>query len=134
MIIYVDIDGTICTLNNSDGENKDQSFDPAGYEDAQPIYENIDKINKLYDEGHTIIYWTARGTVTKIDWIELSYNPNAISLLEQNQDKIDWVELSGNPNAIHLLEQNMDKINWNTLSENPSIFKLNTKKIYESFF
>tara|TARA_R110000765_G_scaffold424159_1_gene534381 strand:+ start:1426 stop:1755 length:330 start_codon:yes stop_codon:yes gene_type:complete len=72
MIIYVDIDGTICTLNSSDDENKDQSFDPAGYEDAQPIEENIDKINKLYDEGHTIIYWTARGTVTKIDWIELT--------------------------------------------------------------
>ena len=49
MIIYVDIDGTICTLNSSDDENKDQSFDPAGYEDAQPIEENIDKINKLYD-------------------------------------------------------------------------------------
>ena len=76
MIIYVDIDGTICTFNDNypypDGENKDQSLDPAGYEDAQPIEENIDKINKLYDEGHTIIYWTARGTVTKIDWIELT--------------------------------------------------------------
>ena len=72
MIIYVDIDGTICTLNNSDGENKDQSFDPAGYEDAQPIYENIDKINKLYDEGHTIIYWTARGTKTGINWFNLT--------------------------------------------------------------
>ena len=58
MIIYVDIDGTICTLNSSDGEKKKKK--------------NIDKINKLYDEGHTIIYWTARGTVTKIDWIELT--------------------------------------------------------------
>ena len=86
MIIYVDIDGTICTLNKQEKSydekfyqefrvkdvNEDQSIDPAGYEDAQPIYENIDKINKLYDEGHTIIYWTARGTVTKIDWIELT--------------------------------------------------------------
>ena len=28
---------------------------------AVPIQEAIDKINKLYDEGWYIIYWTARG-------------------------------------------------------------------------
>ena len=28
-----------------------------------------------------------------------------------NQDKINWKQLSMNPNAIHLLEQNPDKIN-----------------------
>jgi len=60
MIIYVDIDGTICT--NTDGD----------YKQAKPRFNQIDKINKLYDEGHTIIYWTARGTVTKIDWLELT--------------------------------------------------------------
>ena len=60
MIIMVDIDGTICT------EEKGE------YEKTKPVYENINKINKLYDEGHTIIYWTARGTVTKIDWYELT--------------------------------------------------------------
>ena len=49
MIIYVDIDGTICT--NTEGE----------YEKAKPFKQNIEKINKLYDEGNTIIYWTARG-------------------------------------------------------------------------
>ena len=57
MIIYVDIDGTICDST-------------AHYDDAKPIQKNIDKINKLYDDGHTIIYWTARGTVTNIDWLE----------------------------------------------------------------
>jgi len=45
-------------------------------------------------------------------------NPNAIHLLEKNQDKIDWFELSNNPNAIHLLEQNQDKIKWSNLSYN----------------
>ena len=48
MIIYVDIDGTICTLNKQEKSydekfyqefgvkdvNEDQSIDPAGYEDA----------------------------------------------------------------------------------------------------
>tara|TARA_R110000796_G_scaffold173206_1_gene290137 strand:- start:1868 stop:2167 length:300 start_codon:yes stop_codon:yes gene_type:complete len=66
MIIYVDIDGTICTqdkINNS-----------ADYKNVQPRQKQIDKINKLYDEGNTIIYWTARGTVTQIDWLNLVKN------------------------------------------------------------
>ena len=49
MKYIVDIDGTICTQVNGD------------YENALPIKDRIDKINKLYDEGHTIIYLTARG-------------------------------------------------------------------------
>ena len=52
------------------------------------------------------LYWN------KISWQWLSGNPNAIHLLEQNEDKINWDRLSGNPNAIHLLEKNMDKIHW----------------------
>ncbi len=59
MIIYVDIDGTICQTNGLD------------YKNAKPRQEQIRKINKLYDEGNTIIYWTARGTVTKINWLNL---------------------------------------------------------------
>jgi hypothetical protein len=49
MTYVVDIDGTICTNTNGD------------YEKAQPFPERIQKINKLYDEGHTIVYLTARG-------------------------------------------------------------------------
>jgi hypothetical protein len=42
---------------------------------------------------------------SKIYWNQLSENPNAIYILEQNQDKIDWYYLSqnANANAIHLL-------------------------------
>ena len=29
---------------------------------------DIDKINKLHDEGHEIIYWTARGGHSGLDW------------------------------------------------------------------
>ena len=61
MTYYVDIDETICRY---EGERK--------YPDAIPIRENIKKINSLYDEGHTVVYWTARGSVTKIDWRELT--------------------------------------------------------------
>jgi hypothetical protein len=56
MIIYVDIDGTICYNENSD------------YENSTPRYEQIEKINKLHNEGHEIVYWTARGGTSGIDW------------------------------------------------------------------
>ena len=35
-------------------------------------YNNIDKINKLYDEGNRITYWTGRGTVSKVDYYKLT--------------------------------------------------------------
>jgi hypothetical protein len=28
----------------------------------------------LYDEGHKIIYWTARGTVTQMSWFKTTYD------------------------------------------------------------
>ena len=64
MIIYVDIDETICEHPTSDG--------PRDYSKAKPLVERIDKINKLYDEGNTIVYWTARGTVTGLNWRALT--------------------------------------------------------------
>lgn len=63
MIIYVDIDDTICHYDNSLEKN---------YNNAIPYLERIEKINKLYDEGNTIIYWTARGTVTQINWFNVT--------------------------------------------------------------
>ena len=59
MKIFVDIDETICFYN---GERH--------YPDAIPNMENIAKINKLYEEDNYIVYWTARGSVTGIDWLE----------------------------------------------------------------
>jgi len=61
MIIYVDIDETICYYEGA-----------RHYSDAIPIKENIDKINQLYDENNTIIYWTARGSTTGINWRDVT--------------------------------------------------------------
>jgi len=61
MNIYVDIDETICLYN---GERD--------YEKAIPIIENIKKICILYEQGNKITYWTARGSVTGIDWYDLT--------------------------------------------------------------
>ena len=49
-VALVDIDETICFYP-----------DKRSYNLAKPNHENIAKINKLYDEGWKIIYWTARG-------------------------------------------------------------------------
>jgi hypothetical protein len=57
MIIYVDIDETICDTP----DNRD-------YTQSTPLKDRIAKINKLHDEGHIIVYWTARGTQTGINW------------------------------------------------------------------
>ena len=61
MIIYVDIDETICVSPPS-----------RDYALAVPITNHISKINELYDSGNTIIYWTARGTGSGIDWREVT--------------------------------------------------------------
>jgi hypothetical protein len=66
MIIYIDIDETICHHPYED-ETTDRD-----YTRAEPLYENIEKGNSLFDEGHTIVYWTARGTTTGLDWRELT--------------------------------------------------------------
>jgi len=61
MTYYVDIDETICYYEG----NRE-------YPNALPNHERIKKINALYDEGNTIVYWTARGGTTGIDWTELT--------------------------------------------------------------
>jgi hypothetical protein len=58
-----------------------------------------------------------------VNWNILSWNPNAIHILEQNLDKVNWVWLSINPNAIHILEQNLDKIDWVYIWKNPAVFQ-----------
>ena len=63
MVIYVDIDNTICKTPPN-----------AEYEKATPLYERIAKINDLYNQGNVIIYWTARGTTTGRNWRELTEN------------------------------------------------------------
>ena len=61
MIIYIDIDETICNTPN----DRDYSL-------SEPIMDRIEKINKLYESGNKIIYWTARGTGSGIDWREVT--------------------------------------------------------------
>lgn len=36
------------------------------------VQRSLDKINKLYDEDNRIVYWTARGSRSGIDWYEFT--------------------------------------------------------------
>jgi len=65
MKYIVDVDGTICSLHiTPDGKNH--------YDQAKPFQERIDHFNKLFEEGHEIHYWTARGGNSGIDQTEFS--------------------------------------------------------------
>ena len=56
----VDIDGTVFNTIGND------------YPNSKPIPERIAYFNRLYDEGHTIKYWTARGGNSGLDWYDLT--------------------------------------------------------------
>lgn len=59
--VFVDIDETICFYDTD-----------RVYEEAVPNKEYIEKINKLYDEGKHITYWTARGSLSGSDYFDLT--------------------------------------------------------------
>ena len=61
MKIYVDIDETIC--------NTDSRRD---YSKSEPIKTNILAVNKLFEDGHEITYWSARGSGTGINWYDVT--------------------------------------------------------------
>lgn len=61
MKYIIDIDGTICTKTVNDN-----------YEFAEPYVNRIKHFNGLYDQGHEIYYWTARGGTSHKDWSELT--------------------------------------------------------------
>lgn len=58
----IDIDNTICITEGSD------------YNNSKPMFDRIAKINDLYDQGHTVIYWTARGGSTGLDWTDKTHS------------------------------------------------------------
>ena len=55
-----DFDGTLCETETDN------------YASAKPIQWRIDIVNKLYDEGNTIIIETARGSMSGRNWEPLT--------------------------------------------------------------
>jgi len=67
--IYVDIDHTICDLPTGDELTLEEK-----YQRATPMHDKIEIINNLYDKGYIITYWTARGTLSNINFFSLTYD------------------------------------------------------------
>lgn len=67
MKYVIDIDGTICKEVILENGKKD-------YENHIPYMNRIEKVNRLYDQGHTIKYMTARGITSGIDYYNLTNN------------------------------------------------------------
>ena len=55
-----DIDGTLCEQEESD------------YSLARPFLSRIARVNSLFDEGHRILLFTARGSKSGLDWREVT--------------------------------------------------------------
>ena len=49
-VVFIDIDGTICT--------EEKTFERSL---AQPLKGALEAVNKFYNEGHTVVFYTARG-------------------------------------------------------------------------
>lgn len=56
-----DVDLTICTTQDTD------------YENSKPIIDRINQINDLKKQGNEIIFYTARGFVSRVDYYELTF-------------------------------------------------------------
>ena len=68
MKTYVfDLDHTLCnTVKDETGRWR--------YFEAEPFYDRIEVVNKLWEEGHHIIIETARGCNSKINHYENTFN------------------------------------------------------------
>ena len=67
MVYVFDLDNTLCdTRKGKDGRWR--------YFESTPFYDRIKVVNKLWDEGHTIIVETARGCNSKINYYEETFN------------------------------------------------------------
>jgi dTDP-glucose 4,6-dehydratase len=58
-VFCIDIDGVLAT-----------TVPTLQYGEAKPILTTIDLVNQLYEAGHKVILFTARGSATGIDWQE----------------------------------------------------------------
>ena len=95
MIYCIDIDGTICSKDNED------------YNFAVPYEDRIKTINKLYDEGNKIIFFTARGSATGIDWEDITKK-------QLDKWQVKYHELRfGKPHAdVFIDDRAKDLFNW----------------------
>ena len=89
--------------------------------------ENINKINWFNLSENPNGFEILKDYPEKIDFFYLCSNTSseAIRLLRSNLDKpLNWSALSENPAAVSILEENIENIDWETLCENPNAINL----------
>lgn len=62
MIYCFDLDQTLCLTSGLE------------YDKAEPISSRISYVNQLYEAGHTIKVFTARGSMTGVDYYSLTHS------------------------------------------------------------
>jgi len=70
-IIYVDVDGCICTTSY---DNKNFKDIESSYINVEPYLDRLERINGLFEEGLHIVYWTARGCKSGLDMTDITKN------------------------------------------------------------
>lgn len=81
-IFMVDIDNTICNTNCSN------------YIMSEPIVENIEFFNELYEKGNIIHYWTSRGMNSGKNW-------DAFTIAQMKAWKVKYDTLNMNKPHYH---------------------------------
>lgn len=85
-----DIDGVVATIVPGNDYNL-----------AKPIQQTIKEINRLHDEGHRIILFTARGSATDIDW-------KGLTIMQMESWDVKYDELRfGKPAADYYIDDKM---------------------------
>jgi len=104
MIYMIDIDNTICDTVGTD------------YVNSKPRKEVIDKINMIFDMGHTIKIFTGRGSVSGKDLRDLTES-------QLNSWGVKYhVLIFGKPSADYIIDDLMLSIN-DFLNINPNGIK-----------
>ena len=62
-----DLDNTLCDTRKKEDGNWD-------YLGANPFVDRIERVNRLYEDGHYIMIDTARGCVSGKDWYPQTYD------------------------------------------------------------
>lgn len=103
MKIFIDIDKTIAESPVIDGK--------LAYDKATPISENIEKANALYDLGHEITYYSARGAISGIDWTKTTK-----SQFEKWGIKYHHIRLDKPAYDVFIDDKNMNTKDWTETS------------------
>lgn len=123
MRICIDLDGVICELRDKN----------EGYENLKPIKGAIDKINKLKEDGHYIIIYTARRMKThKSNRGKILADVGKITLDWLEKHKVPYDEIYfGKPWADIYIDDNAFRFkDWSNIADDGSSLPVSKEKLF----